>query len=279
MGTLSTTFSVMGSSWAILKKDKEIIFFSMLSGLYLSVLFIGWGALMIHAFPEGLERMKADPFSYGWEPYAYAFLLYLGIQLISSFFNGAIVASAARRLSGGDPTVSSGFSDAFKHLPSIFIWAFISAFFVMLLDLVRSKKGLGRWISGAMRMAASVATFFVLPFIMIEGQMPIRAIASSVALIKKTWGEQVIGNLSFSLLFFLINIPGLVSVFYGLFQWEQVFLRWAGIGAGSLYLVISVSACNSLSEIFRTVLYFYIRDGKTPEGFEASVIQSAFRTA
>ena len=99
------------------------------------------------------------------------------------------------RLRGGDPTVSDGIKIATKNFVSILGYALIAATVGMILRwLSERSKGLGRFVISLIGMAWNVGTYLVVPVLAVEGVGPIEAIKRSVSYLKKTWGEQIIGN-------------------------------------------------------------------------------------
>lgn len=55
-----------------------------------------------------------------------------------------------------------------------------------------------------------LTTYFLLPLIVIEGQGPLEALTNSTDLAGKSWVRQVLGDVSLSLAFILMAIPGIL---------------------------------------------------------------------
>ena len=132
------------------------------------------------------------------------------------------------RLRGGDPTVGDGFRIAAQHFGTILSYALISATVGMILRWLSERgKGLGRIVSGIAGMAWNLATYLVVPVLVLEDVGPWQAIQRSAALLKKTWGEQIAGNLSVGLIFGLLTIVVIllgIPVFYLLILTRSVAL-------------------------------------------------------
>ena len=199
-------------------------------------------------------------------------------HLVGQFFNAAIVGSAARRLLGKDPNVLTGLGDALKRLPSLVIWVVIYACLMTAAGFFKRKGKIRKFVGGAVQAAFHVATFFVLPLIMIENANPFGAMGRSANLLGKTWGQQVVANISLFVFRFLMSLPGLAVIAAGTLLWKEDSVRLISVGVGSFLLVLGTGIVQTLTEIYRTALYFFVRDQKAPQGFAENQLQGTFRS-
>ena len=145
-----------------------------------------------------------------------AFLFYFCNYFVIVFFNSALIACVMNAINGGEAALSYGVSFAFKRLPQIVGWALVSATISVILRVIEnSHKKAGRWIAGLLGMAWSLLTFLVIPVLVVEKKGPIEAFKESSRLLKKTWGEQLIGSFGFGLVFFVLGIPGILLIVFG----------------------------------------------------------------
>ena len=93
-------------------------------------------------------------------------------------------------------------------------------------------------------------------------------------LLRKTWGEQLIGNCSFGLVFLVLAIPAFIFVALGFMSGSGVGVLIAFIVA-ALYIIGLALVQSGLQAIFQTALYLYARDGKAPQGFENAGLERA----
>ena len=136
-----------------------------------------------------------------------AFLYYFVTYTVIIFCNAALVGAAMIRLDGGDPTVRDGFRLAFARLPAILGYAAISATVGMILRAIAERGGIvGAIGSMVVGVAWNLATFLAVPVLVMEGAGPIEAVKRSGGLLKRTWGEQVVGNVGISLVFGLLAL-------------------------------------------------------------------------
>jgi len=278
MGKFGYTFRMMGASWQVLKKDKELLLFPLLSAICCIVVMASFALPMFMTGawkpPDPDTATRAQQVGY----YALLFLFYFCNYFVIIFFNSAVVACAVMRMRGGDPNVATGFRAAMMRLPQIAGWALVSATISVILRVIEnSHKRLGRWIAGLLGMAWSLLTFLVVPVLVVEKKGPIEAFKESSRLLKKTWGEQLIGNFGFGLVFFALGIPGILMIVVGglAIGSAGVAVGAVLIGLGILYMILLALVQSTLQVIFQAALYLYARDGQAPEGFDEGSLSGA----
>jgi hypothetical protein len=274
MGKFSNTWSLMGASWQVLRKDKEILVFPLISGLCCLVVLASFA---IPVILSGAWRTSGGDASTNgrFVHYVALFLFYFCNYFVIVFFNAAIVACARIRMEGGDPTVSDGLRAAVSRLSLIAGWALISATVGLILRVIEDRsERLGQFVAGLLGMAWTVASFMVIPILVIEEQGPITALKESTALLRKTWGEQLIGNFSFGLVFFLLAIPAVIFVVLGFATGSGAGVI-IGIILAAVYLIGLALIQSALQAIFQAALYLYARKGQVAPGFKAELLTNA----
>ena len=151
----------------------------------------------------------------------------------------------------------------------------------MILRAISERSGIvGQIVASVFGFAWNVATFLVVPVLVMENVDPIEAVKRSAGLLKKTWGEQLIANFGISMVFGLITfgvmILGivLIAVFAGLNSPALVVLAIlvtvvAVIGVGLL--------ASTLSGIYQAALYRYATEGDAGQYFAPELIEGAFK--
>jgi hypothetical protein len=114
-------------------------------------------------------------------------------------------------------------------------------------------------------------TFLVVPALVVDGYGPFEAVSASTKLLKKTWGDQLVSNFSFELIFLLIASPGIIALVWALVVHASVVI----MGLAIAYLVLVACVSSALHTIFQASLYIFTRDGSAPRGIPASVLQGA----
>ncbi len=276
MSRIAVTMSLMNASWQILKKDRELLLLPVLSGICcLSVMTIFFVQGLEHGWLESLAKGGAARQKN--TAYWFMFLFCYCNYLVMVFFNSAIIACAVIRMNGGDPTLSDGLQAALDRLIPIAVWAFIAATVGFLLGTVESGSRRGRsLIASLLGISWSMISYLAIPLIVVEKTNPFFALDFSMEMMRRTWGEQVIGNFSFGLVFSLFALPAV----------PLLLLSGKAGGASSLptgliilaaYLVILGIVQSALQTIFNAVMYVFARDGKVPGEFTAEQLKDAMQ--
>jgi len=274
MNKITRTWSLMSACWQVLKQDKELLIFPLISGFCCLLLLASFAAplyLTNHWQPPGRDAAVAQQAAY----YGTLFLFYVCNYFVVVFFNAAIVACATLRLGGGNPTLGDGFRAAAVRLPVIAGWAVVSATVGLILRIIEDRSDkIGRFVAGLLGAAWTVVSFLVVPILVIENKNPFTALKESAGLLKKTWGQQVIGNFSFGAIFFLLAIPAIAIMVLGFFTGSI-----AGIAVcivlGVVYLIVLGLIQSALQAIFQAALFLYARDGQVPPGFNSDLLGNA----
>jgi hypothetical protein len=274
MGKITRTWSIMSDCWNVLRQDKSLLLFPLISGICCLLLMASFAVPLYVTGawePPARDAATARQVLY----YATLFLFYFCNYFIVVFFNCAIVACAAIRMGGGDPTVGDGFRAAAARLPVIAGWALVSATVGLILRIIedRSEK-IGQFVAGLLGLAWTVVSFLVVPILVMENKNPIAALKDSTVLLKKTWGEQLVSHVSFGMIFFLLLIPALALVVFGAMSGSSVALV-ATIAFAVLYLIVLALVQSALQAIFQAALYLYAREGRVPDGFRGEVLGGA----
>lgn len=275
MGKFSRTWAMMGASWRVLKQDKELLLFPVLSSIAALLVLASFAAPLV--FNEGARHYldsadKQDPLLYG-----ISFLFYFLNYFVIIFFNSALMACVFKRMDGDNPTLGDGLRAAWQRLPQIFGWALLTSSVGFLLRVLEERVPMvGRIVIALLGMAWTVTSYLVVPVVVAEGKGPIAAYKSSVQLLKRSWGEQIIGNVSFGLIFVLLGIlpVGLVML---------VALTGSGVAIGTaialsaVYLIALALVQSTLQTIYNAAIYRYAVDGSAPSGFDTDSLSQSFR--
>ena len=275
MGRISNTIALAKVSWKVLRKDRELLLLPVLSFLAsIVVLALLWLPTLSAIDPSGLADESGDP---GAVLIVVGVISAMAMSIISVFFNGALVAGAHERLSGGDPTVRSALGRALSRLAGLLPWAIITGTVGLILQAARERAGwMGRFVVNMVGMAWQTATFLVVPAIVIDDHGAVSGLKASAALLKRTWGENIAARVGFGLLGIVAIIPAVIVLF------ATGALGGAALVVGILlavpYLALVVVVLTALNAVFQTALYLYATTGSVPAGFDDSNLQASFST-
>ncbi len=269
------SWRLITASGAVLQDDGELLLLPILSGAA-TLAVVGafvWPAMTAGTF-DGLKQGQALPASL----YVWLFAFYLVQYFVIIFFNTALVGAALDRLEGRDPTIRSALALAARRVVPIFGYALVSATVGLLLRFIGERLGLlGRLIEAGAGLAWTVTTFLVVPVLAAEGIGPVEAIERSVGLLKKTWGENIVGNAGISLVMgFAAFLAGLV-LFVGvqLLPASQA-LALALITAGALAFIAVMAFGAALSAVYSAAVYYYAVTGEPPIDFDRDMVRGTF---
>jgi hypothetical protein len=182
---------------------------------------------------------------------------------------------------GEEPTLGDGFRAAAARLPQILIWALVAATVGVLLKVIENAhEKVGEIVSALLGTAWTIITYFVVPVLVVEKIGPFQAIRRSLELLRKTWGEALVGGIGLGLFKLLLFLPGiLLLVLGGLLCGgaHMVALGLVVIGLGVCYLLLSAAVGAALDSIFLAALYQYAAFQRIPSGFDAARLEGAFR--
>ncbi|NLA68534.1 MAG: hypothetical protein GX856_09900, partial [Gammaproteobacteria bacterium] len=177
----SRSWEMVKASAAVLRSDRELMLFPVLSGLATLVVAASF------ALPVLALRLFGDGIGLGGMALGFAF--YFCMYSVMVFFNCALVGAAMIRLEGGDPTLSDGFAAARSRLGAILGYAAIAATVGVLLQAMKGKDNnvLVRLAGSGLGLAWTLATFLVVPVLVSRDIGPVAALRQSVALLRRTW--------------------------------------------------------------------------------------------
>ena len=274
---IRNSWNLIKASAGVLSADKELIIFPLLSAIALLIVTASFAIPMFTAgFFDQLLGGKSEIIHY-----IVLFFFYVVQYTVIIFANSALIGAALIRLRGGDPTVGDGFRIAFGHFGKILGYALIAATVGLILKFIADKsKSLGRFVVSLIGLAWNLATYLVVPVLVVEEVRPLESVKRSAAYLKKTWGEQIVGNFSIGLVFGLLSILVLV-VGVPLFIWAATAESVAGmvvIGVVVVLVMILLSLIsNTLEGIYVAAVYYYIAQGQTGSFFSKEQIEGAFR--
>jgi len=271
---LSNSWELTKASAQVLSKDKELMVFPLISAIGLVLVSAGFIAPIVLMADKG--RDVEGPLGL-----LVTFAFYVVSYFVIFFCNSALVGAALIRLRGGDPTVADGFRIAGGKVGVIFSYAVVAATVGMVLRAIQQRAGLlGRIVSGLFGMAWTLATFLVVPVLVNENIGPLDAVKRSTELLKKTWGEQVVGNFGVSavitLAVFAVTFTFVPLIFLTASAQQPALI--AGAVGGYVVSLLAIALVGStLSGIYTAALYRYASEGQMGEGFSPVMVKEAFR--
>ncbi|OOG49545.1 DUF6159 family protein [Rhodanobacter sp. C01] len=281
-GKFARSWALMKASATVLRSDKSLLVFPMLSGLC-TLLVAASFLIPVAVMAIGGEHVGQDfhqRMSLG--AYLLMFAFYLVQYFVIIFFQTALTGVALMHLRGEPTSVAAGFALARARLPHIFGYALIAATVGLVLRMVQERLGLiGRLVIGFLGLAWTVATFLVVPILASQDVGPVDAVKRSVELLKRSWGENLIGNggigVVFSLLMLLAALVAAVLIGGAVASQSIVAIVFAVVVVVLGFILLGLVQ-SSLHGIYAAALYRYVESGEASVGFDPALLEQAFRS-
>jgi hypothetical protein len=261
----SRSWSLVKASADVLRAERSLLLFPVLSSLATLLVMASFAVpvFALKLFGNGVSVLGV----------VVALLFYFCQYSVIVFFNSALVGAATIRLDGGDPTVADGLRLAQSKLPTILGYAAIAATVGVLLQSLRNRDNnlIVRMIGSGLGVAWTLATFLVVPVLVNRDIGPIDALKESASLLKRTWGENAIGQLGMGAVFGLLVFAVVaVTALLAVLAWQvQPALAIAVIVVGVVGVLLAGVVQSALSGIYSAALYRYATHGEAPAGFGA----------
>ena len=274
-GSFSNSWALVKASANVLRLDKELMVFPLLSGV--ATVLVAASFIVPVIAVGGFEVLAESDGSY--LGYALGFLFYLVQYTVIFFFNSALVGAALIRLDGGDPTVSDGLAIASKRMGAILGYAALAATVGMLLRAVSERAGfLGKIAIGLVGMAWTLATYMAVPVLVTKNVGPIDAVKESAALFRKTWGEQVVGNFGMGWAVVAMNLSWVLVSAVLIFAFAQIApaMVLVAVVIAVLGFILLALFASALKGVYTAALYRYASTGEVGY-FDPQMVSNAFR--
>jgi len=280
MGKFSRSWELVKQSFGILRSDKQMMLFPVLSAVACLIVtaIIATGGAMVMLPAMTSAAASGEHFNPNQSP---AFLLgifslYVANYFVIVFFNVALVGVANSRLMGGTWTVRDGLELAWARKGTILQWALVAATVGVILRTLEERMGLiGRIVMRVIGIAWTLACYFVVPVLAFEGLTPVAAFKRSSKLFRDTWGEKVIGGFSLSLISLLLALPG-IGLWIAAIALGGVKGMIFGATLMILYFLMLSVFMSAVQGIFNAALYRYACFKQVPPAFSQDLIASAW---
>ncbi len=215
------------------------------------------------------------------------YMLLAGVYLVSTFlatfFNVAFYSQILNALRGQQVSVSGGLKMAFFRIGSIATWSLMTGAVGLIIQAIEERVGIiGRWIVGLLGMAWSVASVFVVPVIIVESETvnPLQFLKTSADILKRTWGESLLGYLGIRFGEVLVLIASVLFLGAAAFLSFKFNNFWIIGMAGIIWLISLMVFMYILSvagNVYRGALYIYATEGSAPIPFNQGQMNLAWK--
>jgi hypothetical protein len=263
-------WTITKSSFKVLKENKQLIIFPILSGISLLLIFASFFTVALGFAGWNVDNM---PELGTIESYVILFVFYIINYFVVVFFNMALIHCTSLYFKGEEITIRKGIDFSMSRIGSIFAWAVFAGTIGAILKIIQENVGaLGKIITGIIGIVWGIATFFVVPVIAYENLGPIGALKKSTNLMKEKWGERI--GAGFSL--FLVEFIAILAIAAAGFILGSVNVI-AGVAIVVIGILLLLTVISAVKTIFISAIYHNIQ-GDPVELFNQQFIDNLFET-
>lgn len=249
---LSNGWNIALDSFAVLKENRQLIIFPILSGISMVLVISSFVAVLFATGDWNTDTLRDQGTVVN---YIFVFIYYVLNYFIIVFFNTALVHCTHLYFRGEEVTVAKGLRFSMSRIGAIFSWAVFAGTVGTLLRILQDRLGwLGKIIVGLTGVAWSIATFFVVPIIAYENLGPVDAFKRSATMMKEKWGESLGATFSFGIIQLLgILLLAIPSFIVGFLVHPLVGFVVFALGVFTILVVMSAAKVIFVSAIYHNI--------------------------
>ena len=219
------------------------------------------------------------------KPAAYGLIagLYLLSMFLTTFFNVAFFHEILNALNGRAVSIPAGFKFAFTRLKAILAWSLLTGLVGLAIKALEERMGfVGRWVMKLIGIAWSVASVFVVPIIIREENRatPVLFLKSSASMLRKTWGESLLGYLGVRLGGLVILLASVVLLGVGslaAYLLQSGWLLGITFAVWLFSLILAAYVLHVASQVYLGALFIYASEGVVPGPFDQEQMDMAWK--
>ncbi len=230
--------------------------------------------------PNGASRAHI-----GFTPGAMVYLafLYFLSMFIATFCNVAFYHEILAALTGQPVSIARGLKFAGTRLWSIVMWTLFAGVVGLIIKAIEQRMAIvGQIIARIIGLAWSIAAVFAIPVIVRKetNANPVVVLRDSAGILKRTWGEALIGYAGLTFASSLITLGTLMLVVGAVILSVALGNFWiiACILPLWLLFVFAWSYVTSVaSHVYRGALYLYAAEGVVPAPYDQQMLDMAWK--
>lgn len=302
MNKFQRSWSLMKSSLSIIGQNKQLLVFPLvifLCTVGIVLFFVApavlrptgysllssehWQAISHSLFRQSAPGLGTQQVAFTPAAMGYLAFLYLVSMLVATFCNVAFYHEILAALNREPVSVLRGLKFASSRLGSIVMWTLFAGLVGLIIKTIEERMALvGRIIGRIIGLAWSVASVFAIPVIVREEQNanPVAVLRKSAGVLKRTWGEALIGYTGLAFANALILISSLVWLF-GAVALSMAVQNYFILAFAGLVWFLAICAWSYLtgvaSQVYRGALYLYASEGIVPAPYDQAMLDMAWK--
>lgn len=214
---------------------------------------------------------------------AYLGFLYFLSMFIATFCNVAFYHEILAALTGQSVSIGRGVKYACSKISSILMWTLFAGLVGLIIKTIEQRMALvGRIIARIIGVAWSIASIFVIPVLAREEENanPFAALRKSATVLRRTWGEALIGYAGLSFANMLIVLGSMFFLIGTIVVTTALHLYWLLILAVASWLVgifVWSYVSGVASNVYRGALYLYASEGLIVAPYNQEMLDAAWK--
>ena len=250
---LSNGWTIAMNSFKVLRANKQLIVFPILSGFSLLVVSASFFTAVLASAGWNTDAITNDYSKV--TQYSLLFLFYFLNYFVIVFFNVALMHCTRLYFNGEEASLRKGIQFSISRIGAILSWALFAATVGTLLKIVQENLGkIGKIVIGLIGIVWNVATFFTVPVIAYENENAIGAFKRSVQLMKEKWGESIGASFSFGLVQFVaLLLLAALAFLVGTFVHVLAGAAVAVLGVVLIFAIMSAAQSIFISSVYLNI--------------------------
>lgn len=254
-------FSFIKQSFVLIAKDADVIrpsFYSIFVGGFFTI----FSVIILFFLQTGWQS--------GTTIYILAFLILLGNYYISYFFTGMTAFLVYDYFKDGDATMSEAWAATKKNALAIFYLAIVSAIVNIILSVLRGRSqrnrslggGISGMIIGFIEKAWTVATYFIIPAIVIEDRDLGGAIERATQIIKRNILPIGVGEIAVGFVTGILSFIGImIAIFIGL-SLAAITTKLIAVVIAAVLIVVVIAFSMYITTAYHTCLFLWAKNAE-----------------
>ena len=266
-GRIARGFRLARVALDVLAGDRRLLLLPMASALCALLALVATATLArrLHGGPDALRVI------------APVWIAAYAISFITIFFNVALVHVVVRRWHGEQARLADGVGAAGGRVVAIAGWAILTTTVGLLLQLVeRVTSGISQIVIGIVAdVAWSIASFFVVPVLVVERRGPVGALRRSGQVVRTRWAEGLGGVTPIALATLMVVLPlvGLVVIGAILYVTGLTAPGLLAMTGGAIAIVAVWIVSGAVTQIFTLAVFQHATGGPYFDGFPAADLE------
>jgi hypothetical protein len=268
-GRIARGWRLLGQSWDFLRERPRLMVLPLISAIIGLTIYAAIG-LPVYEALGGVDDRARIFLAFAAATWPASF--------VATFFGVAFLAMVMDDLEGHTPRIAAGLEFARGRWRAILAWSLLSSGVGLVLGALQQIPHIGGWLGRLLGFAGglawNLASFFVLPVMVLHGTGPIESLKRSARVFQRRWGEAVTADVGLGAITMLVIMPASILVGLGIAVYEDgsnpigvVLILIGGVSAFWLMTMVGV-----VGQLFRLAAYRETTEGILDGPFDADDI-------